>query len=516
MLSTITRFKPSFLLRNSTVLTFKSSSIVNQKSIFTSSGLRGNKIQVPIVEEVSSLPPYFLRQSDTTNYDTITHQRNDCLFDLQDGKPLIKTHTTFSRLCITKVMEVDNSIVVQYSDGHESKFSKEWIELQIQRRSFRSKHDCAVDLAPNLPRIPWKNLNEEELRSTNQDVLRTISFDDLVLKSNERNKYQKSDTPLNNIDTAIRILYQSGILLVTSTPIDDAGAGVAALASALSGAANKTSPHTSPLAHYQYCVANKINPRLILEQGTDGPQRTMYGNIWSTHSSEMAEGISIADSAYGNEALPLHNDMCYYRDPPGLQIFTMLSPADKGGESIFGDGLAIAECMRKNYPEEFDTLCSIPRRYRSLDRETGWYLEATGTVFKAVDRWQGSISENMKSDVWNPCERWGPVLSIRHNDLDRLPDLPPPNLPDELVSEYYEKLERAHYSFDRLLGSDEFRLIVNLKPGDTVVVANQRCFHGRKSFQTSSAPRSVMGCYVSQDDLDSRIRWHLDGNITLQ
>lgn len=492
------RFLPSNLLRNRKVLT-KSFSVSNDKTISTKS----------IMEKISLLPPYFLRQSDATNYDTTTHQRNDCLFDLQDGKPLTKTHSSVGKVRITQVTEVDESIVVQFSDGHESKFSKEWIEMQMERRS------SSFDLAPNLSRIPWENLNEDELRSTNQDILRTISFHDLVLQSNERNKYQTSDTPLSNIDTAIRILYQSGILLITSTPIDDAGAGVAALASALSGAAHKISPHTSPLAHYQYCAVNNINPNLILEQGTDGPQRTLYGNIWSTHSGSMAEGISIADSAYGNDALPLHNDMCYYRDPPGLQIFTMISPADNGGESIFADGLAIAECMRKNHPEEFDTLCSIPRRYRSLDRETGWYLEACGPVFKAVDRWQGNTSETITTDLRNPCARWGPILSIRHNDLDRLPDLPPSNVPDEVVNEYYERLERAHYSLDRLLGSDNFRLVVHLKPGDTIVVANQRCLHGRKSFHTTTTPRSVMGCYVSQDDLESRIRWHLDGNIIL-
>lgn len=503
------------ILRIRKELTFKSYSSVSHKSISTSTVLSQVRKEESIMKKISSLPPYFLRQSDAANYDTITHQRNDCMFDLQDGKPLNKHNSSFAGLTIAQATQVHNSIVVRFSDGHESTFSKEWIEMQIQRRSSRVER-CIFDLAPNLPRIPWKNLNEVQLRSTDRDTLRTISFDDLVLRSNERNKYQTSDTPLNNIDTAIRILYQSGILLVTSTPVDDSGAGVAALASALSGAAHKTSPHTSPLAQYQYSVANKIKPQLILEHGTDGPQRTLYGNIWSTHSGEMAEGISIADSAYGNEALLLHNDMCYYRDPPGLQIFTMISPADKGGESIFGDGLAIAEYMRMNHTEEFDTLCSIPRRYRSLDRETGWYLEASGPVFKAVDRLQANMSDKMNSGSSNHCERWGGILSIRHNDLDRLPDLPPPAISDEMVSEFYEKLEKAHNSLDRLLGSDEFRLIVHLKPGDTMVVANQRCFHGRKSFQTTTTPRSVMGCYVSQDDLESRIRWHLDGNITLQ
>jgi len=266
---------------------------------------------------------------------------------------------------------------------------------------------------------------------------------------------------------------------------------------------------TTLLAHYTKTGAD--TPRkTILENGTDGPQKTLYGNIWSTHSSQMAAGTSTADTAYGTEALPLHTDMGYYREPPGLQIFTMCNPADKGGESIFSDGLALAEYARKHHEKEFDTLCKTVRRYRSIDNEVGWHLEASGPIIRAVDRFEGSPSP---CSMMNHKERWGPILGVRHNDLDRLPDLPPPHIFDDekSVNDFYYDIAQAHNIWDKFLGEDKFRLVMKLKPGETVVVANQRCLHGRCSFNSTSSSRVVMGCYVSQDDLESRFRWMLNG-----
>jgi hypothetical protein len=58
--------------------------------------------------------------------------------------------------------------------------------------------------------------------------------------------------------------------------------------------------------------------------------------------------------------------------------------------------------------------------------------------------------------------------------LDRLPDLPPLDaIEGDTVDEYYSELRDAHNVLDKLLGSDEFRLVIALKPGDTVVLANQ-------------------------------------------
>jgi len=234
----------------------------------------------------------------------------------------------------------------------------------------------------------------------------------------------------------------------------------------------------------------------------------------------MVQGASKADSAYGHDALPLHTDMTYFQTPPGLQIFTMIQPASMGGESIFCDGLAVAETLRReNYPA-FDILCKNGRTYRCMDEDVGWHLEATGPIIQAVDHGESLASTSGKRSLQD--QRWGSVLSIRHNDLDRLPDLPPyfvanPTVQqhDSTVSSFYQDLEYAHKALDEILTRDEFRLVVKLKPGETVVVVNQRCLHGRYAFKVDPTnPRKVMGCYVSQDDLLSMFRCKLGVQCT--
>jgi len=300
---------------------------------------------------------------------------------------------------------------------------------------------------------------------------------------------------------------------VTDTPIDDrpppsgmdeedavspAEAGVAALAAALTGGKHKVSSTVSLWEHYQHTRQDpqQSPQKIVLPQGTDGPLRTLFGTVWSTSASHQTVGASIADSAYGHEALPFHTDMTYYKEPPGLQIFTMIQPAVEGGESVFGDGFAIATHLHTHHPQAFDTLSNTRRTYRSIDTTTGWHLEA-----------HGPIIQTSSSTPTTPNTIHEQLVQIRHNDLDRLPDLPPPGLTRTEENEFYENLQEAHAIWDELLGRDEFRLVMALKSGDTAVVANQRCLHARHSFRTSQdLPRSVMGCYASQEDLNSRFR----------
>jgi len=407
----------------------------------------------------------FLRQSDSKSFDPVTRQRNDVYFDSCNGKPSVKelAQDNLSSKFEVKNISIhdnnsgqDNSYSVEWKDGHESHFNADWVKSHINRLE-TSVSEKVPELSPIIPRIPWSNLAEDEVRCSTSNNRMAVPFREIIHQSEKT-------------EEALRILYQYGILLVTSTPISDDGAGIAALASALSGPAYKS--ETTLLAHYTEADDAAVPRRTILENGTDGPQKTLYGNIWSTHSSQMAVGTSTADTAYGTDALPLHTDMGYYRDPPGLQIFTMCSPADEGGESIFSDGLAVAEYMRKHHEREFDVLCRTVRRYRSIDEEMGWHLEGSGPVFKAVDRFEGNPAA---FSTMNHEARWGPVLGVRHNDLDRLPDLPPPNMigDEKSVNDFYDDLAQAHKILDMLLSKDEFRLVMKVKSGETVVVANQ-------------------------------------------
>ena len=339
-------------------------------------------------------------------------------------------------------------------------------------------------------RVLWTNLTEDDVR---QSPEMSMTYETLI---------SGGDDGAAGMKQALKSLYQYGIALITNTPTDDPSA-IAALGAALSGGSVKTSPDNSMLVHYlQKNVRgrgrgdsnnnNNVDKKSItvLPDATDGALRTLYGSVWSTSSGGQADGTSVADSAYGNDGLPLHTDMTYLRDPPGLQIFTMVQPALKGGESVFGDGFAVADELRRSNPDAFHTLSTTTRRYHSRDEITGWHLQASGPVI----------------DIRHDTD--GRIECIRHNDLDRLPDIPPSHLTtkDE-INDFYDKLDVAHQAWDTLLSQDKFRLVMKLRPGDTMVVANQRCFHGRCSFESNtSTPRSVIGCYVSQDELLSRMR----------
>lgn len=330
--------------------------------------------------------------------------------------------------------------------------------------------------------ILWRGLNEDDLRSPSM----SMEFSTIL--------------HIRGMEEAIRTLYRYGILLVTNTPIHDNGAAVACLGAALGGGHNKN-PKSSLWSLYQR--RNNMNNNNNKWDGindnqnhgtTDGPLRTLYGSVWSTTSSSQAEGGSLADSAYSQGSLPLHTDMTYLRDPPGLQIFTMVKPSKQGGESVFGDGWAAAYKLQQCDPQAFDILSQTKRRYRCMDVTTGWHLEANGSVISTTNS-QGE------------CR----VIGIRHNDLDRLPDLPPfhgaNDLDEVSIDLFYQELDYAHRRWDEILAQDETRLVIRLNPGDTVVVANQRCMHGRYKFETSpEASRIVQGCYVGQDELNSRFR----------
>jgi len=375
-------------------------------------------------------------------------------YDSATGKPHITDSPSKSYVVKDVSVIAGNKYKVHWSDDTISTYPMDWVQEQADKFYLVSKDD----------RVFWRDFTEEHIRESS-DL--SITFQHLITES--------------GMKKALRAVYRYGILLVTDTPLND-GSGIAAIGAALGGGSVKNNKNTSILANYR-----DGGCETILEHGTDGPLRTLYGYVWSTSSSSQEDGTSKADSAYGSGSLPLHTDMTYMRDPPGLQIFTMAQPALKGGESIFGDGFAVADELRTTDPGAFAVLSQTIRRYRCVDSATGWNLQACGPVISV---------------------RNGKINSIRHNDLDRLPDLPLAGIskPDDIHA-FYASLDAAHIAWDKLLAQDKFRLVMQLQPGDTMIVANQRCFHGRCSFTSSiSHPRIVLGCYVSQDELSSRFR----------
>jgi alpha-ketoglutarate-dependent taurine dioxygenase len=391
-----------------------------------------------------SLPWQFLRAADSSKYDPVTKQRSDVPFDVNTGKVQVlhissdgkekKEEVSIQSVSLDDDDDDDNdtNYNVLWSDGSSSRYPESWVLRQIDQWKENNNTNTATKNIDD--RVFWSQITTEDVRSSSSKL--SMDFPELIHHP-------------TGMRRALESLYKYGILLVTGTPIDDhQGEGVAALGAALSGGQVKEEAASSLLANYR--LGGK---EIMLPHGTDGPLRTLYAGVWSTSTAGQADGASVADSAYGSDGLPLHTDATYLRDPPGLQIFTMKSRAPKGGESVFGDGFAIAERLRESNPLAFDVLSRTIRKCRCVDEETGWHLEASGPVIKVEH---------------------GRIVAIRHNDLDRLPDLPPRHVVEpEEIAKFYQELEEAHRAWDELISSDEFRLVIPLEPGETMVVANQ-------------------------------------------
>jgi len=487
---------------------------------------------------IHPLPTQFLQDYDSKNFDPSTYQRNDVHFDVIDGKPpLPPQKRTTSQIKQTE--EMSSSPVEMTHNQPDG-----WLKSQAER--WRANADDFDDYSSlntsiskgkeaellsnnNTKRILWSNWKEDMIRDPNTSPI-LFSYADIIAgKANDGSENSASECEERRL---LQALYQYGLVLIRGTP---------AYTDSLS--TNDMSKSTKEMRQRAMNSNNNAEgdetsaESAILHLASIigyHPLHTLYGaGIWSTSSyssfynksddgkgdeSSSSSAASTADSSYGTTSLPLHTDMTYISNPPGVQVFLMVQPAesptssndDDGnkkektivpkGQSVYLDGFAAARQLLLENPDAYRTLASTPRRYRCIDADLGWHLEATGSVIETIptnglDGWVGA-----------------PVKAIRHNDLDRLPDLPPYPSTNDTTSNnaeydsFYHNLREAHEAWDDILRRDSMRFVIDLEAGDCVLVANQRCMHGRYAFETSKSPRVIMGCYVGMDELSSKWR----------
>eukprot|EP00804_Cyclotella_cryptica_P025688 CCRYP_002887-RA/>CCRYP_002887-RA protein AED:0.45 eAED:0.45 QI:0/-1/0/1/-1/1/1/0/475 len=470
------------------------------------------------------------------NFDPLTHQRNDVPFDPVDGKPPPPSSASGSQPGLEiswGIEKTDDSLTLSSSrneNGTSSSctYSSNWIRVQEERwRMDPADFDCEWDQAKHggagnllerndtAKRILWSNWTE--------DIIRNPSVSPILFEYNNL-RSEASDTEEKRL---LKSLYQYGLVLITGTPTKtDSLSDVFRDPLLVHRSNNHKESAESAILHLASLVGYH-------------PLQTLYGpGVWSTSShssfysrddSDDSASASTADSAYGSTSLPLHTDMTYMSSPPGVQVFLMVqhatslsstdeatterrhtdnTPSVPTGQSVYLDGFAAARQLRRENPEAFQLLATTSRRYRCIDDKEGWHMEASGPVIEAIPRWKVPSDDKRLAN----CYEWGPVKSIRHNDLDRLPDLPPYTLNEKDVhssNEFYHELHEAHEAWDNILRRDSMRLVLCLQPGDCILVSNQRCMHGRYAFETSYYPRVVMGCYVGIDELLSK--WRANG-----
>jgi gamma-butyrobetaine dioxygenase len=161
-----------------------------------------------------------------------------------------------------------------------------------------------------------------------------------------------------------------------------------------------------------------------------------------------------------------------YRDPvPGFQLLHCLSAAGQGGESLFVDGMAVAECLRALDADAFTTLSQIPILYR----------------FEEL----ALVTERTMLEI----DTQGEFRAIHFDDRSIAP-LP---LKGPRLKKYYA----AYRQLAELLREPARSVGCRLQPGDLVLFDNTRILHGHTAF--SAGARHFQGCHTDADGLYSAL-----------
>ena len=185
------------------------------------------------------------------------------------------------------------------------------------------------------------------------------------------------------------------------------------------------------------------------------------------------------NSAYSAHALQNHMDLPWFETPPGYQFLHCLIKSAEGGDSSAVDGFAVADYLRNNEKEIFETLVSVPLKFRDKD-----YTQESIRGFHAP-----AISLTKDND-YNDIR-----FSIATMDaLDCHPDM-------------MNKVYKAHHRFGNLLHDDRFQIKFRLNPGDIFSFNNRRVLHGRTAFDPNSGHRHLQGYYIDRDEILGRLNY---------
>ena len=233
------------------------------------------------------------------------------------------------------------------------------------------------------------------------------------------------------------------------------------------------------LLHYKGIAIVKNTPT---EKESAFPVLKRISHTRETFFKTPFEVINIPtpnNSAYTAHALRNHMDLPWFENPPGYQFLHCLINEVEGGDSSAVDAFAVADYLKKNEKETFETLVNIPLKFRDKD-----YTQKSHRTFYA-----SAISLTKDGD-YNDIR-----FSVATMDtLDCHPDV-------------MDKVYRAHHRFGNLLHDDKFQIKFRLEPGDIFSFNNRRILHGRTAFDPNSGHRHLQGYYMDRDEIIGRLNF---------
>jgi alpha-ketoglutarate-dependent taurine dioxygenase len=364
-------------------------------------------------------------------------------------------------ISVKRLWSLPDMLGIEWSDGTSSEFASLWLRDNLREDRDPHSGQRLIDIAdlPENPRIRSAAAHDGSVQVEWESEPRPASFELQWLLAHAANRpdRRRQFTPKPWLEGArldaardfawatffdtrddreqrarwLRRLLQDGIAFLSQVPSSDAGILEAA---ALMGRVAETN----------------------------------YGRVFDVRSVAQPENL-----AYSDLGLGLHTDNPYREPVPGFQVLHALIASPDGGESLFGDGFAIAEQLRATHPEAFAVLTrtAVPFLYRSKDAEL--YAE--------------------RPLIELSCS--GEVKAVHYNSRS----IAPLRLAAHDAGPFYA----AYRRFAALLRDSRFHLQFKLRDGDLVAFDNQRTLHGRTAFSSARYPRHLRGCYLTRDSVYS-------------
>lgn len=193
-------------------------------------------------------------------------------------------------------------------------------------------------------------------------------------------------------------------------------------------------------------------------------------------SFEVKTHIKPTNLAYTSKALEMHTDLPPEDLAPGMQFLHCIANSVEGGNSLFLDGMAVADDFRHTNPEDFALLSEteIPFfcEHEDFDmraRQRVIELDTDGTV-------TGLTISGHLQDIFDHDQRF--------------------------LDTFYP----AYWRFGQKLHDPKYLMRFRLNAGECIVFDNHRIVHGREAYSATSGNRHLRGCYTDRGELRSTYR----------
>ncbi len=381
-------------------------------------------------------------------------------------KPL-KNIKNLNMVKIDNVEKKDKNLSVKWSDGEQSNFNYLWLRDNCPTAHDKDSNHRMFNILEVSKDINPKNysLNDEgKLKIEWSEGNHTSYYDPQWLRENcyTINNKKKYISPYQLWDNSLSKNFES--IYIDHDEIINSDKGLVKWLELL---------HHKGIAIVKNAPIEKKSAFDVLHR---------ISHVRETFFKTPFEVINIPkpnNSAYTAHALRNHMDLPWFELPPGYQFLHCLINDAQGGDSSAIDGFAVAEYLKKNEKEIFETLISVPLKFRDKD-----YTQESHRSFHAP-----AISLTKDKDFHDIR------FSVATMDaLDCHPD-------------QMDKVYKAHHRFGNLLHDDKFQIKFRLGPGDIFSFNNRRVLHGRTAFDPNSGHRHLQGYYLDRDEIIGRLEY---------